>query len=791
MSAFGVLLTLPTAAYPRRPLKRSSTHADGCKVDAGQGVDLEQACRQEHRHVSSSPEDRGLSDQRQEFWTSSVRFGFLLLAGESIAVLLCLRLESNGFHRPALMAISSLDTAIALGAVFLASRIASLAWRSECVLGAALYAGVALAVCIHLDGGLGSPLIFLMMLPIASVALLLPPWAVVACGIATLMELCLVAVTDPFLWRSEDGLWMLTASLVGLTIVGTGWAISRSRLQAGTDRLVDELAYRAETDALTGCLNHGAFFERLESEIDRTLRHQEPLSLLVADVDLFKAYNDAHGHAAGDTAISVVGSVLRTTSRSFDVVSRVGGDEFAVILPETSSSEAAQIADRMAKALERPDGMTITTSIGFATLDLAEPTSKRLFTDADSGLYRAKANGRSCVASRFDTQAGSPGDATGMVVDRAERRRRDRRLRTAVHLTSEALAMLDVLQSTSSVGLGFIDRDFRVIRINPMLAGIIGKSPEKVVGQAMDEVAPALWPRLEPSFRAVMDTGQPMCNEEIAGETAEDPGHLHFWLANHYPVMLEGHVEGIGIVVVDICDRKRLEESRALLTRAVVAALSSTVEMSDPYTAGHQKAVADIAVAIATELHVSADDIETIDLAARIHDLGKVAVPAELLSRPGRLRDAEMDLVRTHAQAGSDILEHVDFPAGVREIVLQHHERLDGSGYPQGLRGEQISIGARIVAVADVLEAMAAYRPYRPALGIEIARKELQKGSDSLYDAAVVDACVRLIEDGRIRETQSGQNLETLQIPARSDCRPQAPVGLAGIEQRADPVVPK
>jgi putative nucleotidyltransferase with HDIG domain len=282
-----------------------------------------------------------------------------------------------------------------------------------------------------------------------------------------------------------------------------------------------------------------------------------------------------------------------------------------------------------------------------------------------------------------------------------------------------------------------------------------------------------------------------MCNEEIAGETAEDPGHLHFWLANHYPVMLEGHVEGIGIVVVDICDRKRLEESRARLTRAVVAALTSTVEMIDPYTAGHQAAVADIAVAIATELHVSADELESIELAARIHDLGKVAVPAELLSRPGRLRDAEMDLVRTHAQAGSDILERVDFPDGVREIVLQHHERLDGSGYPQGLRGEQISIGARIVAVADVLEAMAAYRPYRPALGIEIARKELQKGSGSLYDAAVVDACVRLIEDGRIRETQSGQSLETLQIPARSACPPQAPVGLAGEEQRAYPVRPK
>jgi diguanylate cyclase (GGDEF)-like protein len=187
-------------------------------------------------------------------------------------------------------------------------------------------------------------------------------------------------------------LWIASATLLGLTIVGTGWAISRVRLEEGTDRLVDELAYRAETDALTGCLNHGAFFERLKSEVDRTLRYQEPLSLFVADVDLFKAYNDAHGHLAGDRALSVVGSVLRTTSRSFDVVGRVGGDEFAVILPATPYSQAAQIADRMANALERPSGMEVTTSIGVATLDPAEPTVKRLFSDADSGLYRAKAS---------------------------------------------------------------------------------------------------------------------------------------------------------------------------------------------------------------------------------------------------------------------------------------------------------------------------------------------------------------------------------------------------------------
>jgi len=402
-SRFGLALTCPTpdgrdtapvpGSSPRFPhcaLKRCSTRVDKHHVDTGQGVDLEQACGPELSRDYPKLSEQALSEQRLGYWKSTVRLGLLLLAGESIAVLLYLLFEPNGLHRPVLTAIASFDAVVALGSCFLASRIAALTWYCEWVLGAAVFAGAALAVCIHLDGGLGSPLVFLMVLPIASTALLLPPWAVVACGTAALTALGIVAVTEPLPRRLGGSLWIAFATLLGLTIVGTGWAISRVRLEEGTDRLVDELAYRAETDALTGCLNHGAFFERLKSEVDRTLRHQEPLSLFVADVDLFKAYNDAHGHLAGDRALSVVGSVLRTTSRSFDVVGRVGGDEFAVILPATPHSQAAQIADRMAKALERPSGMEVTTSIGFATLDPGEPTVKRLFSDADSGLYRAK-----------------------------------------------------------------------------------------------------------------------------------------------------------------------------------------------------------------------------------------------------------------------------------------------------------------------------------------------------------------------------------------------------------------
>jgi HD-GYP domain-containing protein (c-di-GMP phosphodiesterase class II) len=249
--------------------------------------------------------------------------------------------------------------------------------------------------------------------------------------------------------------------------------------------------------------------------------------------------------------------------------------------------------------------------------------------------------------------------------------------------------------------------------------------------------------------RAVLD-GSPVVNQEVAGETAADPGQLHHWLFNLYPVTAHADVLGIGVVVVDITDRKRLEEGQLTLTQAVVGALAGSVELRDPYTAGHQESVARIAVVIATEMGLSGREIEAIEVAAKIHDLGKLAVPAEILARPGRLSEAEMQVVRGHSQAGSDLLGRVGFPDHVREMVLQHHERMDGSGYPQGLEGSQISLGARILAVADVFEAMASHRPYRSAHGTESAARELERGSGQQYDGDVVSACLGLFQDGRL-----------------------------------------
>ena len=204
----------------------------------------------------------------------------------------------------------------------------------------------------------------------------------------------------------------------------------------------------------------------------------------------------------------------------------------------------------------------------------------------------------------------------------------------------------------------------------------------------------------------------------------------------------------------DVTERKRSEEEldnsfkrlRAALG-ATIQAVAVTVETRDPYTAGHQKRVADLSRAIATEMGLDINRTDGIRMAGVIHDLGKMAVPAEILSKPSRLSAIEYRLIKTHPQAGYDILKDVEFPWPIAQIVLQHHERLDGSGYPAGLKGEEILLEARIIAVADVVEAIASFRPYRSALGMEKALGEITKNKGILYDPAAVDACLCLFRD--------------------------------------------
>jgi PAS domain S-box-containing protein len=203
--------------------------------------------------------------------------------------------------------------------------------------------------------------------------------------------------------------------------------------------------------------------------------------------------------------------------------------------------------------------------------------------------------------------------------------------------------------------------------------------------------------------------------------------------------------------VEDITARKtadeRLKQHAEKLKKSLfgtIKALSMTVEARDPYTSGHQTKVSRLARAIAQDMALSNDTIDNIRIAGSIHDIGKISVPSEILSKPGKLTDIEFSLIKNHSQSGYDILRDAELPYSIAKIVLQHHERLDGSGYPQGLRNGQILLESKVVMVADVVEAMASYRPYRPALGIPAALEEIEKNKETLYDVDVVDACLRL-----------------------------------------------
>ncbi len=213
----------------------------------------------------------------------------------------------------------------------------------------------------------------------------------------------------------------------------------------------------------------------------------------------------------------------------------------------------------------------------------------------------------------------------------------------------------------------------------------------------------------------------------------------------------------------DITQRKladeRLQQSYRKLQDTldgVIQAMALTVETRDRHTAGHQRRVTELAHAIATEIGLSQERSRAVSIAGMLHDLGKITIPTEILSKPGRLTDMEFAIVKTHPKAGYDILKNIEFPWPVAEIVIQHHERLDGSGYPSGLKGDQSALEARILAVADVVEAMASHRPYRPALGIDRALNEVSGNRGRLYDTEVVDACLSVFASGAFRFADQG-----------------------------------
>ncbi len=296
-----------------------------------------------------------------------------------------------------------------------------------------------------------------------------------------------------------------------------------------------------------------------------------------------------------------------------------------------------------------------------------------------------------------------------------------------------------------------IGADGRLTDMNPAAAGLFG---DMAGAPALE----AIMARLDPEAisDAVAELGalfdRPGLHEPVTLAVRTDAGnrvHLRLVADNQLD---DPAIAGIVVSARDVTHETEREAQAARHQKALVDALVRTTEFRDPYTAGHQLHVADLSREIGERLGLSKDSVNEIVLGASLHDLGKVAVPAEILARPGPLSAPERDIMRSHPAVGSAILDASGLPEAILDIVLHHHERLDGSGYPDGLGGEELSLHSRIVAVADVVDAMTSHRPYRPALGVETARQELEDNSGRRYDPDVVGAALFVLDrDGRGR----------------------------------------
>lgn len=307
------------------------------------------------------------------------------------------------------------------------------------------------------------------------------------------------------------------------------------------------------------------------------------------------------------------------------------------------------------------------------------------------------------------------------------------------------------LVEQSLVGIFIVDRS-TVVYANPRTAEILGYAPDEIAGTPLQAlIHPDERPAVADRIDAVLSGRHPDVRHEFRA-LRKDGSIVHIG-AHGSRTEYRGRAVAIG-VLQDITQRLQSEQQIAgyvaQLERSIshtVDAISQIVELRDPYTSGHERRVGDLAAAIGRELGLDEQRTTGLRIAGNVHDVGKVTIPAEILSKPGKLSAAEYAIVKTHAEKGYDILKGIDFPWPVARTVLQHHERLDGSGYPRGLKGEEIMLEARILAVADTLESMSTHRPYRPALGIEEALREILAHAGSHYDPQVVAVAQRLFRE--------------------------------------------
>ncbi|HWM78901.1 MAG TPA: diguanylate cyclase [Methylomirabilota bacterium] len=449
-----------------------------------------------------------------------------------------------------------------------------------------------------------------------------------------------------------------------------------------TNARLKEVSFK---DEVTRLYNRRFFSIRLDEEVSRYRRFNHPVSVVLLDLDGFKAVNDELGHGVGDETLRGVAELLLKHSRGINVVCRYGGDEFAILLVETPKAGAQIYADRIRHVLathEFPHGRRVSASFGIACLpeDVAA-AAEDLIRAADEALYTAKRGGKNRVSTHDESEA-------------------------SLSMRSAPAAA----PPGPGEGLGRLDRLVGASDTVPADAGVLVLSREGDVRTALEGLD-------GDAYDLIMRPAAAAPNGAVA-----DPASL--WRAGDMRLL----------PAASPSPAPALSPADA----AALAALRDMLRARDPGTGAHSERVRIYALALAEAHGVPKSQLPDVEHGVMLHDIGKIAVPDGILLKPGPLSPDEWKIMRTHPQVGRRLIEHMPFLRGAVPVVYHHHERWDGTGYPDGLRGEDIPLGARIFAVADAFDAMTYDRPYSRAIPVSSARAEIERCAGTHFDPSVV-----------------------------------------------------
>jgi len=496
-------------------------------------------------------------------------------------------------------------------------------------------------------------------------------------------------------------------------------------------------------DSLTGLYNRRGFLILVKQQLELADRSKKGFYLLFADLDRMKWINDTLGHHEGDLSLKTIALICRKTFRKSDIIARIGGDEFAICAVEARKDSIEQLMQRLRNNLSaynksHKTDINLSLSIGATYYDPKFPdTMDDLLKKADDLMYKQKNEIHS--HQRIDLRTPIPDFSVTDIRD---------------HLSTSSIIVLiissDLPASKRIEALIKHEQnsDFRV-----HLARSLDEGYKQINTGDIDVVLLDLTQSENREISIIQNINAIAPNIPVIALATNDDLAVRTIRDGAQDCIIKDHVTDSMIIrsIKYAIERKYVEielknsfNKFLYVFEETINTLASIVEMRDPYSAGHQKRVSSLATSIAEKMGLSAEQQKAIKLAALIHDIGKTGVPEDILNKQQRLTDDEKKIIETHPEAGYEILKTIKFPWLITQIVHQHHERIDGTGYPNGLRNKDILVESKVLAVADVVEAMLSDRPYRPAPGLEKALEEIRNNKDTLYDAQVVQACLEL-----------------------------------------------